>query len=87
MKRLRYILRGVAAGTLVGIAVYAVSAGDWLRALALAALLVLVGGCAAPAPPVASCPPLPMPFGTTRAARDAYVLLVIDLYGRCAAQR
>lgn len=91
MKRYSLLIRYVALAVLVAIGVYAVSAGDWLRAIGLVALLVLLTGCAtppAPPPPVPiACPALPMPKNTTRAARDAHALTVIKLYGQCAAAR
>lgn len=96
MKRFIPILRRAALAVLVAIAIYAVSAADWLRAVALVALLVLLAGCASPPPQLppsavavsqAACPPLPLPKGKARAARDAHALLVIRLYGQCAATR
>lgn len=91
MKRAALFARFAAIAVLAGICVYAVSAGDWLRAAALVALLVLVTGCAAPPavpePAPVACPALPMPKNSTRAARDAHALTVIKLYGQCAAAR
>jgi hypothetical protein len=54
---------------------------------ALLCLLLLIAGCAAPAPsgPVEQCPPLPtlveLPTATQLAA---YAQQVVDLYGQCA---